>query len=152
MGEEEVYVGAAIMNKFLTVIRKISPEWPLRVSLGIMYLYSGTDIIRHPTGWYWAVRQLPDFLERIVTLPGLDNFLFLQGIGEVFLAFLLLVWFLPRKFVQIAAAVSAVEMVSILLLVGIDSITFRDIGLFGGAIALLLISLRDERNAVAMTS
>ena len=109
-----------------------------------MYLYSGTDIIRHPTGWYWAVRQLPDVLERIYILPGINNVLFIQGIGEIFLAFLLLAWFLPRKFLQLAAAVSAVELASILLFVGVDSITFRDIGVLGAAVGLLLISLRER--------
>ena len=107
-----------------------------------MYVYSGADIIRHPSAWYWAVRQLPDALEKILTLFGINAFLFMQGIGEVFLAFLFLAWFLPRKFVQIAAGISAVEMGVILLLVGLDSITFRDIGLLGAAVALVIMSFK----------
>ena len=128
------------------LLQRIAPEWPLRISLGVMYLYSGTDIIRHPTGWHWAIRQLPDVLERIVTLPGINNFLFMQGIGEIFLAFLLLAWFLPRKFLQIGAAIVVVEMVSILLFVGIDLQTFRDIGLLGAGAALLLIALKNGQS------
>ncbi len=43
------------MRNFLN---KITPEWALRAGLGVMYVYSGIDIVRHPTAWYWAVRPL----------------------------------------------------------------------------------------------
>ncbi|TSC77563.1 MAG: hypothetical protein G01um101433_528 [Parcubacteria group bacterium Gr01-1014_33] len=126
----------------MNLLRKLNPEWALRLGLGLMYVYSGADIIRHPTGWYWAVRQLPDALEKILTLFGMNAFLFMQGIGEVFLAFLLLAWFLPRKFLQIAAGIAVLEMGAILLLVGLDSITFRDIGLLGAAVALIIMAFQ----------
>lgn len=126
---------------------KIRPQWPLRLGLGLMYLYSGADIIRHPSAWYWTIRRLPDILERIITIPGIDRALFMQGVGEVFLGFLFLAWFLPRKFLSAAAGVAAAEMAAILLLVGLDSITFRDIGLLGAAAALAAVASSKDRVA-----
>lgn len=121
-------------------LQKISPEWPLRIGLGLMYIYSGVDILRHPSAWLWAVRLLPDWLEVIPKLIGPERFLFLQGLGEIFLAFLLLAWFLPRKFLFAGAVITTLEMAGILLFVGLDAVTFRDIGLLGASVALVLMS------------
>jgi hypothetical protein len=121
---------------------KISPEWALRLSLGAMYLYSGIDILRHPSAWTWAVNTLPAFVREPIVSFGVLDFLFYQGIGEVLLAIVFLAWFMPKVVVRYAGLLSGVEMVLILFLVGIDAITFRDIGLAGAGFALYLMLVK----------
>lgn len=126
--------------EFMKFLQKISAEWPLRFGLGAMYLYSGIDLIRHPTAWHWAVRPLPMVIQNFInTQIGINQYLVLQGIGELALAFFLIAWFLPRAFSFIAALLTVIEMTLIIVLVGVDAVTFRDIGLLGAALALVVI-------------
>lgn len=136
-------------------IKKINPEWPLRLSLGLMYLYSGMDIIRHPTAWYWAIRPViklaPVSFQALLGSQGfLNKYLVFQGAIELILAFLLLAWFLPKKIVKFAAFLTSLEMAAILIFIPIDSITFRDIGLLGAAFTLFIIlsNLSDNERPV----
>ena len=130
----------------MNVLQKIAPEWPLRLGLGIMYLWSGIDITLYPTAWYWALRSLPQNLQGFVTASvSIDTFFRLQGVSEILLAFLLLAWFLPRIFPLFAALVATLEFAAILAFLPINAITFRDIGLLGGALTLFLIILKDHR-------
>lgn len=124
--------------------RKINPQWPLRLGLGFMFLYSGLDIIRHPTAWYWALRPLiklaPESLVATISNPAfLNKYLLFQGSAELILAFVFLAWFLPKNFAKWAAAIASLEMAAILIIVPIDAITFRDIGLLGAAFTLFVI-------------
>ena len=121
------------MNTF----QKYIPEWALRLGFGFMFLYSGIDLIRYPTGWYWAVRPLPWAIQNIInTQIGLDRYLQIQGGVELLFAFVFFAWFLPRFMLKAVSVLVAIEMAAILLLVGIIGDSFRDIGLLGGAIAL----------------
>lgn len=126
----------------MALLQKLSPEWVLRIGLGGMYLWSGFDIIRHPKSWYWALRPLPQFIQDVIGSIGIDTFLVIQGAGELLLALLLLLPFLPRRLLRWVAFLNALEMALILILVGVDAVTFRDIGVLGGAIALWLLALR----------
>lgn len=114
----------------------INPLWALRLGLGLMYLYSGYDLIAHPYHWYGFA---PEWFAGLVSraMP-LEQYLRLQGAGEMILGMTFLAWFLPRWTARAAAAAAAAELFGILLFVGIDPVTFRDIGLLGAAIALLL--------------
>lgn len=127
-------------------IQKIGPVWPLRAGLGLMYLYSGYDLIANPFHWYGFVPRW--FSQAVSPVLPLEQYLRLQGAGEVALGFLLLAWFLPPMLTRLAAAAAAVEMAGILLLVGIDPITFRDIGLLGAAVALLMYASRPASNEI----
>jgi len=125
------------------LVRKINPVWILRVSLGIAYLYSGYDLLVHPTGWYWAIRGLPQFIQTIITDSiGLDHFLRTQGVAELIIAFALLAWFLPKWTLKWASFLVAVQMALILVFVGISLDTFRDIVILGAGLALFVISLK----------
>ena len=125
----------------MNIIQNKIPEWALRLSFGCLFLYSGIDLIRHPTGWYWAVRPLPLFMQNIInTQIGIDRYLQMQGGLELVFAFIFVAWFLPKLLVRIVAIMVAAEMAVILLLVGVSGDTFRDIGLLGGAIALFFLS------------
>ena len=130
-------------------ISKLTPEWALRTGLGVMYLYSGIDILRHPTAWFWAVRPIlkwfPTGMQTTLSQPAfMKKFLMSQGAIEIIFAVVLLVWFLPKKYAKWIAGLTALEMAGILFLIPIDAVTFRDFGLLGGGLALFLILKRDS--------
>ncbi len=129
------------MSKFLL---KLTPEWSLRVGLGVMYFYSGIDILRHPTAWFWALRPvfrfLPISVQSTLTVPAtMTKFLMAQGVAELLFAFILLAWFLPNKCTQWVAGLTVLEMAGILMIIPIDAVTFRDFGLLGAGLALFLL-------------
>ena len=133
----------------MSFLAKINPEWSLRLGFGITYLYSGLDLIRHPTAWYWA---LPLWFKNLITSAvNLNTYLRFQGIIEIFFAVVLLGWFFKRATVKIVALLSALEMALILAFAFLPwseanfLITFRDIGLLGGAVALLAILFKKDR-------
>ena len=123
-----------------TVVRKLSPEWMLRLGLGGLYLYSGYDLLVNPSGWTWAV---PFWFSKIVTaaMP-LQTYLQLQGAIELTFAAVLLLWFIPRRMVAFVSLLSAFEFLFILIFAPQFSITFRDIGLLGAALALAILVSR----------
>lgn len=128
----------------MNYLKKITPEWSLRAGLGVMYIYSGIDIVNHPSAWYWAARPLFRFLPLEMrtqfTSPSfMKSFLVIQGWIEILLALVLLCWFLPKAYAKWVAALTALEMAGILVLIPLDAVTFRDFGLLGGAIALFLL-------------
>lgn len=123
-------------------LRKSNPEWPLRLGLGAMYLYSGYDLFVNPRHWYGFV---PQWFSRAIVpevFPSIDSYLKLQGAGEFLVGLVFLAWFLRRRWVRAAAFLAVVEMALILVFTGVDPITFRDIGLLGAAFALLVITAR----------
>lgn len=123
------------------IIQKLKPVWILRLTLGLMYLYSGYDLFANPQHWYGFVPQ--GFSRAITPLLSVDAYLRIQGIGEFVMGLLFLAWFGGGRGVQIASALASLEMILILIFVGVDPITFRDIGLLGAALALFIISLKD---------
>lgn len=129
---------------YMDRLEERAAEWFLRLGLGFMFVYSGLDLIRHPGSWQWAVRPILKFLPESVRVPLsnpdlLNQYLVTQGVTELIIAILLLGWFFPRRLSRFAAAIATIEMGVILLLLPIDPITFRDIGLFGAALALFMV-------------
>src|SRR3989344_5704038 len=120
----------------MNFIRKFTPIFWIRLGLGTMFAYSGLDIILHPKSWTWALRGLPDAIGSVINTIGHERYLMLQGGAELAMALAFLAWFLPMPIVRFAALFAAIEMAGILLFVGIDAQTFRDIGLLGAALAL----------------
>jgi hypothetical protein len=115
----------------------ISPTTPLRIGLGAMYLYSGIDLMRNPENW---ISFIPGWMMDIITsVSTLETFLRLQGAVELIFALSFLALFLPAGWVRIVAVFSALEILSILLLTGVDLITFRDFGILGASTALILL-------------
>lgn len=132
------------MHEILKLLDKIKPEWPLRIGLGIMYLYSGVNLFLHPSAWQWA---LPYWLKQIIAqFININGYLRFQGVVEIIMALCLLAWFLKPAIVKWVAFVSSLEMTIILVLALFPFnqtnflITFRDIGLLGAALALLTIT------------
>lgn len=116
----------------------------LRFSLGTMYLYSGYNLVAYPSAWYWV---LPYWLrEIIVQVIHPDTYVRMQGVLEIFMALVLLAWFVKPPMVKLVSLLSTLEFLIIFTLALIPFseanflITFRDIGLFGAALALLIIT------------
>lgn len=129
----------------MNISQKIKPEWPLRLGLGLMYLYSAYDIFYHPSAWTWAI---PSWFRNVVeVVMPLEAYLRIQAVGEFAIALLFVAWFSGKWGVRIASILATLEMAGILLLTGIDSITFRDIGLLGAALALVVISFQNNGTA-----
>ena len=128
------------------MLQKINPVWMLRLGLGLMYLYSGYDLIANPQHWYGFVPRW--FSQATTQIASIETYLRLQGAGELALGGLFLAWFLPRSGVRMASILAAGEMALILLFVGVDPITFRDIGLLGTAVALIAVTFGQKRGIV----
>ena len=118
---------------------RLKPAIFIRLGLGAMFAYSGIDIILHPSAWTWALNGLPSFLHNSINAIGAENYLRIQGGLELAMAAAFVAWFLPRWLVRLAALGAAIEMAAILAFVGIDAVTFRDLGLLGAVLALLVM-------------
>ena len=129
-------------------LRKIKPEWILRIGLGVMYIYSGLNLFSSSEAWQGFVPGW--FFSFWNNIGPIEIFLKLQGVGELVLGLLFLAWFSGKRGVLIASLLSSLEIFGILLFVGVDLVTFRDIGVLSAALSLVFISLesRQERLAV----
>lgn len=111
-----------------------NPEFFLRLGLGLTYLYSSMGLLRNPVDWSgFAPIWLIDLVEKFVSI---EVFFRMQGVLELLLALTLLAWFASRKFVFIASIVGSIHVLLVILLAGVNPITFRDIGLLGAWLAL----------------
>ncbi len=110
-----------------------------------MYLYSGASIFQHPDAWTWAVPSW--FTQLVQNFMPIEAYLRLQAIGELIFALVFLAWFLKPILVKYVALLATLEMAGIVFLgkAGIDLITFRDLGLLGGLIALLIMASNRAR-------
>lgn len=100
----------------------------LRVSLGLVFLWIGVDILRHPEIWLgYLPASLPFGIPRELGLK-------LNGIFDVVLGVALI----GRVFPKITAMLAALHLVGVLFVNGIDQIVIRDVGLLGAGLALLL--------------
>ena len=130
-------------SNFMNFLKKINPEWPLRLGFGLMYLYSSYDIFYNTEIWKSYVPLW--FFHLITPIMPLGLYLKMQSVGEFVMALLFLAWFSGRRGLQIASALASIEMAGILLSSKLDNIIFRDLGLLGAAIALLIISFGTGR-------
>ncbi|MBI2640348.1 MAG: hypothetical protein HYW91_00465 [Candidatus Sungbacteria bacterium] len=122
----------------MSFLQKIKPEWPLRLGLGLMYIYSGFSLFSEPIYWVGFVPGWFDGL--IANIMPVELFLRVQGVGEFFVGLLFLAWFGGIWGTRIASILSSLSLAAIIVFVGVDLVTFRDVGLLGAAVALLVIS------------
>jgi len=102
----------------------------LRLGLGVTFLWVGVMIFQNPEGWGafiqpWAARLMP------VPLT-----LAMQSTAALDVAVGLLL--LAGVFVWAAAALGAVHLVTVLVTVGVNTTTVRDIGLLAASLSLAL--------------
>lgn len=125
----------------MSLLNRTKPEFALRLSLAVMYCYSGWSLFKTPTSWtqfvpLWLKSFLTDFNFPVAA------FVQIQGVVELVFAAILILWFLPGRLVKWVAIISTIEMALILWFNGIDLITFRDIGVLGASFALFLLYQR----------
>ncbi|HYC79493.1 MAG TPA: cytochrome c biogenesis protein CcdA, partial [Candidatus Binatia bacterium] len=116
----------------------------LRYGLALTYLFSGYDLIAHPRSWSSFV---PYWMESLLPVDVLTYIQF-QGAVEILLALAFISGFLLRP----AAFISAVEMVGILLLYGIDAVTFRDLAILGGSLAVFFATFSPSAQKTAVAA
>ncbi len=113
-------------------IKKLTPEFILRIGLGLVFIYAGLHVATDPTGWIGFV---PHWLQTIVN-PYL--FLTIHGIVEIILGILILTGF----FLPAVSLIAFLDLFSILVFYGVDDTTFRDFGLMMATLALFLLVRR----------
>ncbi len=129
----------------MNLLRKLAkPETFLRLGLGLMFLYSGYSIYSNPGMWESYVTDLPQWVQMLIAYVHLTvpQFLTIQGVAEMIFGAVLILWFLPLWLVRTVSILITLELASILILIGVTGVTFRDIGLVGAAIALVLTLYR----------
>lgn len=106
-------------------------RWVLRLGLVAVFGYAAVASLVSPSDW---IGYLPQSLVRVV--PG-HILLFGFSLYQIVLC----VWLLSGKYVRYAAIAAAVTMVGIVLAdLQLFAITFRDVAIVSGAVALALIS------------
>lgn len=102
--------------------------------LGLTFLYAGVMGFADPVSW---VGYVPAWVE---SLTPIETFTVAHGVFQVLLGAALLCGVLPRA----AAAIAVADLAAILAFYGIDAVTFRDLGLFFSALALLSFSIKPQ--------
>ena len=119
----------------MDIFQRVGAQRFLRIGIGLMYLYSGFDLMLKPYHWYAFLPQW--FSSFLRPLLAQETYLRMQGAAEIIIGIIFLAWFMPRYLVRAVAFLSAMEMALILIFVGVDPITFRDLGLLGASLAIL---------------
>lgn len=111
-------------------LKLINPVLALRIGLGLTLIYASVYMFLDPFSW---VGFIPHWIGNIIN-P--QTFLYAHAAFELVLGLMLIVgWWLP-----LAALLMFFNMFAILLLFGVNDVTFRDFGLLMAALALLLLS------------
>ncbi len=115
----------------------------MRLGLGLMYLYSGYGLFSDPASW---LGFLPTWLaDTVGAVISLEMYLRIQGVAEFIVGLLFLAWFGGLWGIRLASLYASLSLLFIIVFVGIDLITFRDIGLLGGALALAIMVWRPQK-------
>lgn len=122
----------------MNFLMKIQPQWPLRLGLGLMYFYSGSQLLSQPSLWRSFLPVW--YAEFVAGIMPIETYLRLQGVTEIVMGLLFFTWFSGKWGVRIASSFLALEMAFVLIFTGVNLITFRDIGLLAAAFTLLIMS------------
>lgn len=102
----------------------------MRLGLAFVLLFAGISILSNPSDWIGFV---PEWMDNFIPR---ETFLQIHAYFEILLAVLTIF----NKWPKILYAVTALDMLSILIFYGVDSVTFRDIGVLALAVGLWLDS------------
>jgi hypothetical protein len=112
---------------------KFGPHVVLIIGLAFVFGYFGIDKLITPLVW---IGWIPLWMEGLLGMTR-ETWLSIIGIGEIFLAVLLLI---PHLLVRkVAAALSTLHLLGILTQTGWNDVAVRDIGLLAAAVALFLL-------------
>lgn len=110
------------------VIKSDLDIFVLRVGLGLVFLYAGTASLQNPAGW---IGYVPQFVS--VVMP-IDTFLVAHSVFELALG----VGLISGLWIPILSTLALLSFFSIITLIGINEVTFRDFGLACMALALFV--------------
>lgn len=119
------------MAKF--ALPQLSIERVLGIGLGFTFLYAGIASLVDPISW---VGYLPSWTAAI--LPA-ETLILIHGVFQTALGVALATNWMLRT----AALIAALDLSAIILFYGIDTVTFRDVGLLIMAAALYRIAKGD---------
>ena len=105
----------------------------LRTGVAVVFLIFGIDKFFHVTAW---LAYIPPWAAQLIPID-LTLFMYIQGVIEAVLGFLLLIGFWSRT----VSFLCALHLAGIMVAVGYSEITVRDFGLF---MATLALSLREQ--------
>jgi len=102
----------------------------LRLGLSITFIWIGIMILGDPEGWAiliddWAANLIPF---------DLNSMMISAGILDIVIGVFLLI----NRWTWLAALIGGLHMLAVLITVGIDAVTVRNIGLVGASFALFL--------------
>ena len=113
----------------------------VRVGLAITFLWVGILIVKNPAAWAmvesWVINLLPLSIEQVMIVV---------GIFDILVGFLLLVDVL----VVPVSLIAGLHLVSVLVVVGINAITVRDLGLAAMAFSLAFSYWAERKKVVSM--
>lgn len=108
----------------------------LSIGLGIVFLWIGIDILRHPDSW---IGYIPSNLPFHVPTTSL---LKANGVFDIALGLLLILRMWPKLIAFLAAG----HLIAIIATQGVDAVLIRDVGLLGASLALLFWPKRHYRH------
>lgn len=126
-----------------SAMKRTYAEWPLRLGCGLVNLYASYFLLTDPARYH---KYVPAWLANATNgVASIDAYLQLQGLGELTIAILLISWLFPRWCVRAGATLHALQMTLILAFIGVNSETFRNVGLLGAALSLMVMTcIRSE--------
>lgn len=108
----------------------------LSTGLGVVFLWIGIDILRHPDAWLgFLPGNIPLGISRETALQ-------LGGAFDTVLGAILIMRWWPK----ITATLAALHLAGIIAIHGLDGVLIRDVGLLGCALALLSWPKRHHRS------
>lgn len=118
-------------------MKSLSPGFHiLRVGLGITFLWVAVLILKEPANWGLMIKPWAAGLLSIPLKQAMMGTAILDAIIGVLLLIDVLTW--------LAALLASIHLAIVLTVAGIDQITFRDIGLLAGALAILIDALPEN--------
>ncbi|HXF44321.1 MAG TPA: DoxX family membrane protein [Candidatus Paceibacterota bacterium] len=108
----------------------LNPILILRLGLGLTFVYAGASSLSNPSSWIGYVPEWTGFIAPAGTL------LALHGVFELLIGLALAAGF----YLPAASLVAFLDIGLILVLYGVDDVTFRDFGLLMSSLALFILS------------
>ena len=105
----------------------------LRLGLAAVFLWFGIDKFIHPN--YWIDAWVPHWFQGFLGNIGVSSltFIYFQGVFETAVG----LSFLINLFIKLFSFLAAIFLIAVLLAIGFNEITVRDMGLLGAVLSLL---------------
>ena len=108
--------------------------WVLRIGLAVVFFWFGIDKFFHPD--YWLNAWVPQWVVPFAARFGVTavQLIYINGIFEVLIGLSLLTGVFMRFF----SLLGVLFLLAIMVFIGLNEITVRDVGLMGGLLAIVV--------------